>query len=92
VGKIPGDRKMTWEIALGIFALISFIGMVVGWTNKIYGTLSKLNASVDNLNETVKEFKENQNTLIEHVNDHDITLIKHEEQIKNLQTTVNSDK
>ena len=74
-------------------------GLVIGWTSKIAGTLSQLSAAVDNLNDTVKEFKGDQNVLIEHVNHHDVMLerydviiSRHDEQIKDLQTKVNSDK
>ena len=90
---------MTWEIVLGIISLMGMAGLVIGWTSKIAGTLSQLSAAVDNLNDTVKEFKGDQNVLIEHVNHHDVMLerydviiSKHDEQIKDLQTKVNSDK
>ena len=89
---------MTWEIVLGIISLLGMIGIVIGWTSKIAGTLSQLSAAVDNLNDTVKEFKGDQNALIEHVNHHDVMLerydviiSRHDEQIKDLQTKVNSD-
>jgi len=90
---------MTWEIVLGIISLMGMAGLVIGWTSKIAGTLSQLSAAVDNLNDTVKEFKGDQNVLIEHVNHHDVMLerydviiSRHDEQIKDLQTKVNSDK
>ena len=90
---------MTWEIVLGIISLMGMAGLVIGWTSKIAGTLSQLSAAVDNLNDTVKQFKGDQNVLIEHVNHHDVMLerydviiSRHDEQIKDLQTKVNSDK
>ena len=99
MGIIPGRKHMTWEIVLGIISLMGMAGLVIGWTSKIAGTLSQLSAAVDNLNDTVKEFKGDQNVLIEHVNHHDVMLerydviiSKHDEQIKDLQTKVNSDK
>lgn len=89
---------MTWEIVLGIISLLGMVGIVIGWTSKIAGTLSQLSAAVDNLNDTVKEFKGDQNALIEHVNHHDVMLerydviiSRHDEEIKDLQTKVNSD-
>lgn len=89
---------MTWEIVLGIISLLGMVGIIIGWTSKIAGTLSQLSAAVDNLNDTVKEFKGDQNALIEHVNHHDVMLerddviiSRHDEQIKDLQTKVNSD-
>lgn len=90
---------MTWEIVLGIISLMGMAGLVIGWTSKIAGTLSQLSAAVDNLNDTVKQFKGDQNVLIEHVNHHDVMLerydviiSRHDEQIKDLQKKVNSDK
>ena len=90
---------MTWEIVLGIISLMGMAGLVIGWTSKIAGTLSQLSAAVDNLNDTVRQFKGDQNVLIEHVNHHDVMLerydviiSRHDEQIKDLQTKVNSDK
>lgn len=90
---------MTWEIVAGIITLVGFVGIIIGWTSKIAGTLSQLSAAVDNLNDTVKQFKGDQNALIEHVGHHDVMLerydviiSKHDEEIKDLQTKVNSDK
>lgn len=90
---------MTWEIVLGIISLMGMAGLVIGWTSKIAGTLSQLSTAVDNLNDTVKQFKGDQNVLIEHVNHHDVMLERydviigrHDEQIKDLQKKVNSDK
>ena len=90
---------MTWEIVLGIISLLGMVGLVIGWTSKIASTLSQLSAAVDNLNDTIKEFKGDQSALIEHVGHHDVTLERHEviinehdKQIKELQTKVNSDK
>lgn len=89
---------MTWEIVAGIITLLGAVGIIIGWTSKIASTLSQLSAAVDNLNDTVKEFKGDQNALIEHVNHHDVMLerydviiSRHDEQIKDLQTKVNSD-
>lgn len=87
---------MTWEIVAGIITLAGFAGLVIGWTSKIAGTLSQLSTAVENLNNTVKEFKGDQSALIEHVNHHDVMitkhdviLSKHDEQIKEI---INSDK
>lgn len=92
----PKEKDMTWEIVAGIVTLLGMVGIIIGWTSKIAGTLAKLSTSVDNLNDTVKEFKGDQNILIEQVGHQDVVLARHEEQIKNLQTIVqtkiNSDK
>ena len=90
---------MTWEIVAGIITLLGAVGIIIGWTSKIASTLSQLSSAVDNLNDTVKEFKGDQNALIEHVGHHDVILAQHDvilskygEQIKELETKVNSDK
>lgn len=79
---------MTWEIALGIFALVSFAAVVIGWSSKISGTLSKLNESVDNLNKTVEKFQTSSDKihgeLFDRINELDRESARHNEQIKNL--------
>lgn len=83
---------MTWEIALGIFAIVSFVAIVIGWTSKITGTLSKLNESVDNLNRTVERFQtsadKTHNQLFDRINELERTSERHDEKIKNLQNEV----
>jgi hypothetical protein len=41
---------MTWEIALGIFALVSFVLGIVTPLLKLNSSITKLNCSIDNLN------------------------------------------
>lgn len=80
---------MTWEIALGIFALVSFVAVVLGWSSKLTGTLSKLNTSVDMLNKTVEKFQNSSDKIhdeiFEKIGKHDILLVEHSEKIKNLE-------
>lgn len=80
---------MTWEIALGIFAIVSFAAVVIGWSSKISGTLSKLNESVDNLNKTVEKFQNSSdkihNQLYTRANEADKQLADHEARITNLE-------
>lgn len=80
---------MTWEIALGIFAIVSFAAVVIGWSSKISGTLSKLNTSVDNLNRTVEKFQNSSDKihqqLFDKVNDQGKTIVDHEARIKSLE-------
>lgn len=49
---------MTWEIALGIFALVSFAAVIIGWSSKIVSQLSTLAVTLTSLNETLKDFRE----------------------------------
>lgn len=80
---------MTWEIALGIFAIVSFAAVVIGWSSKISGTLSKLNESVDNLNKTVEKFQNSSDKihgeLFDRVNESEKAIAQHEIRITNLE-------
>ena len=83
---------MTWEIALGIFALVSFVAVIIGWTSKIISALTKLNVSVDVLNETMKDYKNIQTALSERLGEHDVTLAEHGERIRSLEKKNGLDK
>ncbi len=48
---------MTWEIALGIFALAGFVISLITIAAKIISTLTKLETTIQNLQKTVDEFK-----------------------------------
>ena len=50
---------MTWEIVTGIIALVGFIGTIATYASKQSGILSKLEATLKALNETLEELKEN---------------------------------
>ena len=48
---------MTWEIALGIFALAAFVISIVTMTSKMTAAVSKLTESVKNLNQIIEEMR-----------------------------------
>ena len=50
---------MTWEIVTGIIALVGFVVTITTVTSKQAGILSKLEATLQALNETLEELKEN---------------------------------
>lgn len=50
---------MTWEIVLGIIALVGFIGTVATYASKQSSILAKLETTLDALNATLEELKEN---------------------------------
>lgn len=50
---------MTWEIALGIFALITFAVTIGSMVYKLAKILTKLETAVDNLRETIANIKDN---------------------------------
>ncbi len=49
---------MTWEIVVGIIALVGFIGGIAAWIAKLSGTLTMLETTLKMLNDTLKEMKE----------------------------------
>lgn len=50
---------MTWEIVLGIIALIGVFGTIAGWSGKLSRTLASLETTLQALNDTLEELKEN---------------------------------
>lgn len=72
---------MSWEIVLGIIALVGFLGTVSSWVWKLSGTLTKL---TDGLN-SLSSFKANADK--EHKEIHD-TLDNHELRIHDLENKI----
>ena len=60
---------MTWEIFLGIAALVAFVISVGTIISKASQTFATLNATINMLSETLKEFKKDSKT--EHKELHD---------------------
>ena len=48
---------MTWEIVVGIIALVGFVATVAGYTSKLSHTLSSLEITLQALKETLEELK-----------------------------------
>lgn len=70
---------MTWEIVLGIIALVGFlisVGAIVAKTSQMFATL---NAAITMLTETLKEFKKDSKTdrkeLHDMVDDHETRIV-----------------
>ena len=79
---------MTWEIALGIFALVAFVLGIVTPLLKLNSSITKLICSIDNLNENMNTSKQRLDTHgkeIDTLKAHDA---KHEQEIKNLKEKV----
>lgn len=72
---------MTWEIVLGIIALVGFLATVSSWVWKLAGTLTKL---TDGLN-SLSDFKKNAD--IEHDEIH-MKLDDHEIRIHDLENKI----
>lgn len=77
---------MTWEIALGIFALAGFVISIVTIAGKQAGILAKLEATLNALNETLEELKENNRAshkdIYEKIGDH-------EKRVAEIETKIN---
>lgn len=52
---------MTWEICVGIFALVTFAVTIGTMVYKLAKILTKLESAVDNLRETISTIKDNNN-------------------------------
>jgi hypothetical protein len=80
---------MTWEIVLGIIALVGFVGSVATWISKLSKTLGVLESTIKVLNETISEFKKNSHSthekIFERLTDDEMTLQNHEGRIQNLE-------
>lgn len=80
---------MTWEIVVGIIALVGFIGSIGVWVSKLSTTLATLSTTIELLVNTVKEFKSNSHDthtkLFEKIGEHSIMLSDHETRIKILE-------
>ena len=50
---------MTWEIVVGIFALVTFAATIGTMVYKLAKILTKLETAVDNLRETIASIKDN---------------------------------
>lgn len=66
---------MSWEIVLGIIALVGLIGTFVGVAWKISTTLATLDVTIRTLRQTLDELradsKETHGDIYEKINDHD---------------------
>ena len=50
---------MSWEIVLGIIALVGFVGSVAAWVSKLSHTLTSLEMTLKALKEVLYELKDN---------------------------------
>lgn len=73
---------MTWEIVLGIIALVGLIVTVTTPTIKLNSSITKLSCSVDALNENMKRNETRLNSHSESIKNHENRLIRLEEHEK----------
>ena len=77
---------MTWEIVLGIIALVGFVGTIAAYVGKQTSVMTRLETTLQMLNATLGEFKEdNKKThkdIYKKLDDHDTRIIRLEEHEK----------
>lgn len=80
---------MTWEIALGIFALVGFVISCATVAAKVASAIGEFKAAVNDLKETLSEFRCNAHDthekLFEKLDDHTKKINDHETRIKILE-------
>lgn len=62
---------MTWEIFLGIVALFSFVSAIAAIIYKLSKVLTSLEATVNNLSDTLKDSKTDRKEMHEKLDDHE---------------------
>lgn len=81
---------MTWEIFLGIGALLSFIIAVTGPMMKLNTSITKLNDSVDVLKTAIERIEDdnekNRKKIWEHNDSQDDKIENHEQRITKIET------
>lgn len=87
---------MTWEIALGVIALLGFAGTSAAQAWKLSKTIGSLESAVTSLESAVKEFRCNAHAthekLFSRLDEHGKRLSEHEVRIKNLEKEKNGEK
>jgi hypothetical protein len=83
---------MTWEIFLGISAIVAFVASVTGPLIKLNTSITKLNASVDVLKSAIDRIdtdnEESHNRIWKHNDEQDEIIAEHERKISNIEHTM----
>ena len=77
---------MTWEIVTGIIALVGFVATVATVSSKQSGILAKLEATLNALNETLEELKENNRASHKDIYE---KIGNHEKRVSEIETKMN---
>ncbi len=79
---------MTWEIVVGIIALIGVFGTVATWSSKLSRTLASLETTLDALRDTLEELKDNNREshkeFYHRLDDHDVRINRLEQNAGNI--------
>ena len=82
---------MSWEIALGVIALLGFAGSIATWVSKLSKTLAVLETTIDTLNKVMNELKNNSHNthkeMFFRINSSERILENHEGRLKVLEKT-----
>lgn len=74
---------MSWEIVVGIIALIGVFSTIATWASKLSRSLSSLETTLKGLDETLQELKDNNHEshkeFYKRLNEHDCRITKLEE-------------
>lgn len=83
---------MTWEIFLGIAALLSFVIAITEPMLKLNTSITKLNASVDVLKEAIDRIdadnEEGHKRLWKHNDEQDALIAEHSKKLSNIEHTM----
>ena len=83
---------MTWEIFLGVAALLTFIITITGPMLKLNTSITKLNSSVDVIKDALDRIeKDNESShkkIWEHNNEQDEIIAEHSKKISNIEHTM----
>lgn len=72
---------MTWEIFLGIVALVTFLIAIGGIIYKLSKVLTSLEATVNSLTETLQDSKTDRKEMHKKIDDHETRIVKLETKV-----------
>ena len=82
---------MSWEIAVGVIALLGFAGSIATWVSKLSKTLAVLETTINTLNEVIGELKNSSHDthkeMFHRISESELVLENHEGRIKSLEKT-----
>lgn len=73
---------MSWEIVVGIIALVGFLGTVSSWVWKLSGTLTRLGEGLNSLSDFKARAKEEHREIHETLDNHEVRI--HDLEQKNI--------
>ena len=65
---------MSWEIVVGLIALVGFLGTVSSWVWKLAGTLTKLGDGLNSLSDFKTKADEEHREIHDKLDDHELRI------------------